>query len=375
MRPYLFWGLLITFLLAAPFDLSAVQNLVLEPSLKTKMAINGKFMDITRAGDRFVAVGEKGHVFYSDDNGLNWIQADVPVSVTLTSVAFPTPDKGWIVGHQGVVLGSTDGGATWQKKLDAATIISKSFESCKNLYKLQERLLANATDAERPLLEERLEFAGFYVQDMEIFAKDKLSKPLMSINFSSELDGIIVGGLGIVLKTDDGGEKWSSQIEQVGNVDGYNFFDILTDDEGLYIAGESGLLFSSRDKGDSWQRVGIPFEATIYALLSAPDDTCVFVIGFGGDFLRSCDGGETWKINSLTVDDKTLYGGIALRDKRLLLFGAEPEVFVSDDNGESFKRTLTGVPAVMSASETDDGYLLLAGLAGIKRISLNSIVK
>jgi photosystem II stability/assembly factor-like uncharacterized protein len=59
---------------------------------------------IARAGKRLVAVGERGIVVLSDDDGATWRQASVPVSVTLAAVQFPTPTQGWVVGHYGVVL-------------------------------------------------------------------------------------------------------------------------------------------------------------------------------------------------------------------------------------------------------------------------------
>ncbi|MEN1451047.1 WD40/YVTN/BNR-like repeat-containing protein, partial [Pseudomonas aeruginosa] len=49
-------------------------------------------------------------------------QAQVPVDVLLTSVHFPDANNGWAVGHDGVVLHSTDGGKTWSKQLDGSAI-------------------------------------------------------------------------------------------------------------------------------------------------------------------------------------------------------------------------------------------------------------
>lgn len=75
---------------------------------------------MARAGDRLVAVGERGVVLLSDDEGRHWRQASVPVSVTLTSLAFVDDKIGWAVGHGGVVLHSIDAGATWSKQIDGA---------------------------------------------------------------------------------------------------------------------------------------------------------------------------------------------------------------------------------------------------------------
>src|SRR5690606_13540205 len=71
------------------------------------------YVDLARAGDRVVAVGDRGHIIYSDDEGQHWRQAETPTSVLLTAVCFADAEHGWAVGHDAVVLGTRDGGATW----------------------------------------------------------------------------------------------------------------------------------------------------------------------------------------------------------------------------------------------------------------------
>ena len=85
-----------------------------ESAFASKSLLNG----VASTGKRVVAVGQRGHIVYSDDGGKSWVQAKVPVTSDLVAVTFPTPEKGWAVGHAGVVLHSADGGATWSKQLD-----------------------------------------------------------------------------------------------------------------------------------------------------------------------------------------------------------------------------------------------------------------
>ena len=73
---------------------------------------------MARAGERLVAVGERGRIILSDDNGVTWRQVHSPTSVTLTHVTFATPVDGWAVGGMGIVLHSADGGLSWTKQLD-----------------------------------------------------------------------------------------------------------------------------------------------------------------------------------------------------------------------------------------------------------------
>ena len=87
------------------------------PAVKSNAASRALLLDVVDRGDgSLAAVGTFGVIIVSNDNGSSWTQAEVPASVTLTGVHFPTPDKGWAVGHDGLVLHSSDGGLTWQKQ-------------------------------------------------------------------------------------------------------------------------------------------------------------------------------------------------------------------------------------------------------------------
>ena len=48
------------------------------------------------------------------DHGQTWKQAKVPTQNLLTAVNFPSPSKGWAVGHEAVILATQDGGDSWE---------------------------------------------------------------------------------------------------------------------------------------------------------------------------------------------------------------------------------------------------------------------
>ena len=70
-------------------------------------------IDIARAGNRMVAVGERGVVFNSDDDGATWTALRTETTRTLTSVAFADAKIGVTVGHGGAIFRTEDGGTTW----------------------------------------------------------------------------------------------------------------------------------------------------------------------------------------------------------------------------------------------------------------------
>ncbi len=107
-------------LMVAPWSAShAAKFDVLElPAVASEMASKSLIFAIRKFGDRYFAVGQRGHILFSDDGGDSWTQAKVPVRSSLLDIYFATPELGWAVGHEGVILHSADGGESWVKQYD-----------------------------------------------------------------------------------------------------------------------------------------------------------------------------------------------------------------------------------------------------------------
>ena len=66
------------------------------------------------AGDGVaVAVGARGRIQRSSNGGVAWDAVTSPVRTGLYDVSFATPGVGWIVGQDSVVLRTEDGGRSW----------------------------------------------------------------------------------------------------------------------------------------------------------------------------------------------------------------------------------------------------------------------
>src|ERR1700712_5725559 len=87
-------------------------------STESAKAAKSLMLDVVHAGSRLVAVGDRGHILYSDDQGKTWTQAKVPTRQLLTAVFFVDDKHGWAVGHDAQILASEDGGLTWTKQFD-----------------------------------------------------------------------------------------------------------------------------------------------------------------------------------------------------------------------------------------------------------------
>src|SRR5439155_13096418 len=82
-----------------PVQGAAFVDVLDTPAQISPLATKSLLQSVTRAGDRLIAVGQRGHIVVSTDNGATWKQAAVPVSSDLNSVFFIDDKQGWVVGH------------------------------------------------------------------------------------------------------------------------------------------------------------------------------------------------------------------------------------------------------------------------------------
>src|SRR5690348_14980118 len=75
-------------------------------------------LDAALSGQAVVTVGERGTILRSSDNARTWQRAPSGTRATLTGIAFAPAfaKSGWAVGHDALILATTDGGLTWAKQ-------------------------------------------------------------------------------------------------------------------------------------------------------------------------------------------------------------------------------------------------------------------
>ena len=71
---------------------------------------------LAAAGERLVAVGDRGVIVFSDDRGTSWTQSlAVPTQALLTGVCFFDARHGVAVGHDLVAITTADAGGSWRR--------------------------------------------------------------------------------------------------------------------------------------------------------------------------------------------------------------------------------------------------------------------
>jgi photosystem II stability/assembly factor-like uncharacterized protein len=333
-------------------------------------ASHGLLLDIVNTGKHLVAVGERGHIVYSANHGESWLQASVPVYVTLTAVDFISPDEGWAVGHEGVILHSTDAGKTWSRQLDGYQINKRVISQAQQrLHNMQNQLDTVSDDKLREKITLQLEEAGYALE--EAIEDDQAGpfKPLLDVWFTNEYQGYAVGAYGILLQTIDGGENWTLISNRLENPEGFHLNNIASTLSGaIFIVGESGSIFRSINNGESWTRLESPYEGSFFGMASK--DNILLVFGLRGNVYRSEDNGNSWEkvhINTMA----TLSSGMSTRSGLIVLVGSAGHVLFSKDQGTSFNITIRPDRLALSAiTESTDHHLIAVGSQGIHRLEL-----
>lgn len=315
------------------------------PAEPTREATRAWLTAITRAGSRLVAVGERGVVLLSDDDGRSWRQASVPVSVTLTAVQFTSATDGWAVGHSCVVLHSSDGGETWQSRLDGPTAA---------------RLAAEA--------------AGSGASDLSYLAEDGPDKPFLALYFDDAASGFVVGAYGLAFRTGDGGVNWTAWSGRFDNSDGLHLYAIRRIGTALFAAGEQGFLARSTDGGDSFERLETPYRGSFFTL-AAPAAGGFVIAGLRGNAYWSTDGGTT--LSKSDVASPVSFSATAgLADGALLFVNQAGQMLVSRDGGRSMQPLAAPAgPPLTAVVETADGALAAATVRGATRLAQSAKVQ
>lgn len=219
------------FLFVVPFFVSSQTPVA---SYIAPLASQSLLLDIQITETGIIAVGERGHVLFSE-NGENWQQQRVASLATLTGIETVAGNI-WLVGHDATILHSQDEGQTWT---------------------------------------------------LQYFAPE-LEKPLLDVAFFDELNGIAVGAYGLFLRTQDGGKKWTAEVHtELLNPDDMDYLEELKSEDPefykqelgailphlnrlsrsgdiLYLAGEAGLLAFSEDQGKNWQRMQVDYAGSFF---------------------------------------------------------------------------------------------------------------
>lgn len=247
-----------------------------------------QFNDLIQVDGRMVAVGERGTIVLSEDQGKTWEQTlrDQQLPVTLTDIAVISGDTLLAVGHDNVILRSEDAGRSW-------TQVMRDSE-------LGEPLLGSWSKDGKTVFAFG-SFGKFYVSKDGGRSFDSRELPIFGEHLSA-MDGsgsgarFLVGEMGLVLRSMDGGESWQ-KLEPFYNG---SLFGVAHLQDSRWIAyGMRGHVFFTDDNGENWNAVDVPHELPLYGHTLVDGGQQIVIVGTAGTYVKVNSLGEMLETGSL----------------------------------------------------------------------------
>jgi photosystem II stability/assembly factor-like uncharacterized protein len=332
----------------------AFRDVLDTPAVGSELSARSLINGLTRAGARLVAVGQRGHVLVSDDEGRSWSQSQVPLSADLVAVSFPDAAHGWAVGHDGVVLHTVDAGRTWQTQLDGRRTGTLVLE-----HDTRQAATLLASDPKR---------AEALLADAKRFATHSIENPWLDVWFSDASNGFVVGAFGMILRTTDGGRTWEPWLHAADNPKGLHLYAVRGIGQDVFIVGEQGLVLKlDRDAG-RFRALELPYNGTLFGITG--NERAVVVHGLRGSVLRSADGGRSWQAVSTGLP-VGITASARTDDGRLVLVSQAGHVLVSRDDGATFAAAPVqrGTPAAAVVAAASNA-IVVGGPRGLQSVSL-----
>jgi len=210
--------------------------------------------------DNVWVVGEEGTMLNTTDGGSNWSEMNCPVTYHLYNVHFINADTGFVGGDNASItelMRTTDGGLSWDMQV-----------------------LYNASDL------------GNY--DIE-FIEGAAGEPQR---------GFVTAGLSLVWMTDDYGENWGSTGINGGcGANSLQSICFINKDEGWFVGEPSATtdvtILHTTDGGQTYIIQTNPTDPDVRLnCVSFATDQQGVAVGNAGTILYTSDGGQNWEIRS-----------------------------------------------------------------------------
>ncbi len=126
-------------------------------------------------------------------------------------------------------------------------------------------------------------------------------------------------------------------------------------------------LFGSENGGMSWEALSLSAPASVHGLAVGKDFQTLYAAAGGAGLWESQDGGQTWAPIQNVPDNGAIAVTYVHENGRLYVttLGNSPELYVSDDNGQSWKAAgLNGTLLAVAVSPLDPEHIIVVNDQG-----------
>ncbi|HYJ04959.1 MAG TPA: YCF48-related protein [Chthoniobacterales bacterium] len=233
-------------------------------------------------GQRGWAVGDDGTILGSTNGGKTWNPQTSSNKGWLLSVSFTADGQhGWVVGGGGTILSSNDGGKTWnpqtsETKIDLYSVFFVP-DAQRGWVVGRGGTILGSTDGGKTWFPQA---SGTH---------DDLSSVFFAANGRQ---GWAVGGGSTILSSNDGGKTWNAHTGSTSEWLSEVFF--TADGQRGWAVGSDGAIVNSMDGGATWNPQTSGTKESLHAVFFTADGQRGWTVGSRGIILCTTDGGTTW---------------------------------------------------------------------------------
>ena len=231
-------------------------------------------------------IGKNGTILKTTDGGSNWSKVNLGYNNDLHAVYFVNENTGWIVGNDGLIFKTSDGGQNWLRQVPEDTLTNWDVFFADENHGWIGTLSTNPSNKQAKIL--RTTDGG---QNWKAYTAG-ISNSL-TLFFIDNNNGWAGGWGGDLARTNDGGITWS--IQSSGTDVSRTSVSFVNDSVGWTVGG-GGKITKTTDGGNSWFL--LPFDQPVYInSVSFVNVNIGWMIGVdnnNGVIFKTTDGGNTW---------------------------------------------------------------------------------
>lgn len=280
-------------------------------------------------------VGDDGTVYATEDGGESWTLL-AGGRQRLAAADFATPRIGWAVGADGAILHTRSGGRWWTPQQ------SGTREALTDVHALSTTEAVVVGEGGAVL---RTTDGGERWVPVAIDTSAALNSTyfLRSLHFTDGSHGWAVGAR-TALETTDGGQSWRETLSRSNpsTPNGFHNAVHFTDRQHGAVAGLGGSVLSTTDGGQRWVQDSVQTRATLNALFLLGRRG--WAVGDGGTILRlETDSGRVWRrVPSPTT--KPLRAVHFIHPDTGWAAGEDGTLLATTDGGRNWRTEESGIP-------------------------------
>ncbi|HLX11237.1 MAG TPA: YCF48-related protein, partial [Bacteroidota bacterium] len=316
---------------------------------KQTIASGNDINDLEDVGGALIIVGQNGIIQQSNDGGNTWNSLDSGQRLSVNWIDFSSAAAGVAVGQAGLIMSTTNGGTSWNAQTSPVPSVScygvKSTDATHAWAVGDNGTIIRTTDG------------GTWTTE-----SCPVTHTLFGINFNGSQNGWIVGGefsgyTGVILNSTDGGNSWHVQYNGVPNI----LYGVSFPTASIgWAVGENGTILHTRNGGATWSSQASGFSGAMY-WCAFSDTMNGWACGDNGNILHTTNGGAAWTVTK-TAANGFLYGIATPGPKEAIAVGDTGVILHTYDGGATwnvqYSRT---VLSLFSVSANSSSQLFVGG--------------